>query len=124
MILLALHPDLEARAQARLDKEGWRDLETLITQLLTKYAYYRDAAGGGHARAKALTPTQRSRSAKAAALARWAAATPEERRASSQRANAASHAPRRAAAALARMLTMPAKRVPGWPLEDWDEEEP
>lgn len=123
MILLTLHPDLESRAQSRLEREGWLDLAQLIMQLLTKYAYYKDAAGGGHARARALSPSQRSKAARAAACARWAAASPEERQAASQRATAASQAPRREAARIARQLTMPARRVPGWPLMADDGEE-
>lgn len=123
MIVLTLHPELATRAQARLTKEGWADLETLITQLLTKYAYYKDAAGGGHARAKSMTATQRSKASRAAAVARWAGKTDEEKQANARRATAASLVPRREAARLARQLTMPARRVPGWPLADDDGDE-
>ena len=122
MILLTLHPELQARAQARLEREGWQDLEQIITQLLTKYAYYRDAGAGGYARAKSMTATQRSKSASKAASARWAAKSEAERLAQGRMLVEARLTPQRAAERLARQLTMPARRVPGWPLVDDDEE--
>jgi hypothetical protein len=123
MIILDLHPELAARAQARLDKEGWRDLEQILTQLLTKYAYYRDAAGGGHARAKSMTPSQRSKAASRAATARWAGKTEAERLAYSQKMIEARTLPAREAERLVAKLLVGGRRVPGWPLMDDDGEE-
>lgn len=121
MILLDLSPELLAKAQPRMEKDGWDDLPTLIRVLLTRYAYYQDAGGGGHVRAKNMTAAARSKAASTAAAVRWAGSTPEERKANSQRATEASLVPKRAALALLRKLLMPTRRVPCWPLDESEE---
>ena len=68
--LRRLDPDTITRAKARAHDAG-TSLDAVLREYLTTYAGGDRGVAGGHARAAALSATQRRESAQRAARARW-----------------------------------------------------